>query len=118
MSCLELPQCFSSNHAGGVTSRAVSGKGRLSLAVQNSFGHDGTGRVAGAQKQDVVTALHRCSSVAATGTTARLLLLALYCSNESAHQFAVDLYGDCVHVDAQTVKQLARILNARNSGRI
>jgi hypothetical protein len=38
---------------GGIATRAIAGEVRLSLFVQNCFGHDGSRRITGTQEQDI-----------------------------------------------------------------
>ena len=47
--------------AGGKAAGAVSGEIGLAFLVEDGFGHDGTGRIAGAEKEDV--AVHVVVSV-------------------------------------------------------
>ena len=40
--------------ASGKAASAVGGETRFAFLIENGFGHDGTGGIAGAKKQDVV----------------------------------------------------------------
>src|ERR1700730_11508490 len=54
----KLLQRFGMHRPRGMTSCAVGGEDRLSLVVEDRFGHDGTRRVSRTQKQSVVVSFH------------------------------------------------------------
>lgn len=57
-SCFELFESKRIDAAGGKAARAVGGEVGSAFLVQDGFGHDGAGGVAGAEKENVVVIVH------------------------------------------------------------
>jgi hypothetical protein len=58
VSDFKLPQCLGSNFTGWMAAPAGGSEIRSAFEVHNGFGHNGTCRISGAQKQYVVVSLH------------------------------------------------------------
>src|SRR5579871_991303 len=82
--------------ACGMAARTVSSEIRPALGVENSLGHDRTGGVSRAEKQDVVVAFHLdwFRSIAACWGTTRLVCSdGLDRAHKATEELAVDLIG-------------------------
>jgi hypothetical protein len=54
----QLLECFGANSSPRVASRAIGGEVWFAFTIQNRFGHDGSGGISGAQKENIVFSLH------------------------------------------------------------
>ena len=118
-----MPQRFGSNGAGGMAAGAVCGELVLSFGVQNRLRHDGSCRVSGAEKQNVVVrhSISRlpvdlsCSRLGRS--TAFVDVLGFAARDEGAHELLVHRAGERLDVETLGGEEFPGIFDAVNSRR-